>query len=279
MPEVDLSKKRILSMAKLPKADKDLGQHFLRDQNVISKITNDFTEECDVIIEVGPGPAVLTQHLAKHEKPLYIIEKDTRFIEFLDEYVKKENQFIQDALKFEWKKFLKDHKLNDKKIWLVSNLPYNVGTVLFTQFLTVPQIKYMSLMFQKEVGEKTYIREVKNQMNGLLTLSLNYFKSKALIKVAPGAFTPPPKVDSIVVSYERIEDPEISIKDFKKLNIFTRLLFSNKRKQISSVLKAQYSKDQLANAFEKSNIGSNLRAEALSFKEVIQLFKCLHSSL
>ncbi len=265
-------------MGKLPKADKDLGQHFLRDQNVINKITNDFTEECDVIIEVGPGPAVLTQHLSKHGKPLYIIEKDTRFVEYLDEYVKKENQFIQDALKFEWKKFLKDNDLNDKKIWLVSNLPYNVGTVLFTQFLTVPQIKFMSLMFQKEVGEKTYIREVKNQMNGLLTLSLNYFKSKALIKVAPGAFTPPPKVDSIVVSYERIEDPEISIKDFKKLNTFTRLLFSNKRKQISSVLKAQYSKEQLANAFEKSNIKSNLRAEALDFKEVIFLFKCLHSN-
>jgi 16S rRNA (adenine1518-N6/adenine1519-N6)-dimethyltransferase len=264
-------------MSKLPRADKELGQHFLRDKHVIEKITQDFRQECDVIIEVGPGPAVLTEFLAKHEKPLYIIEKDTRFSDYLDKYVLKENQFIQDALKFNWNEFITKNELENKKIWLVSNLPYNVGTVLFTQFLTIPQIQFMSLMFQKEVGEKTFFREVKNQMNGLLFLSQNYFNSKQLIKVSPGAFVPPPKVDSVVVSYTRKSSPALQISEFPKINKFTRLLFSQKRKQIGSVLKSSYDKELLSKAFEKVGILTTFRAEVLSCEQITSLYHALNS--
>ena len=71
---------------KLPKANKELGQHFLRDQTVISKITSDWADQAEVIVEVGPGPAVLTELLAKNKKPLYLIEKDMRFKERLEEF-------------------------------------------------------------------------------------------------------------------------------------------------------------------------------------------------
>ena len=67
-------------MNKLPQANKTLGQHFLRDQNIITKITTDFSLDCDIIVEVGPGPAVLTRNLAAHKKPFFVIEKDDRFI-------------------------------------------------------------------------------------------------------------------------------------------------------------------------------------------------------
>jgi 16S rRNA (adenine1518-N6/adenine1519-N6)-dimethyltransferase len=262
-------------MKKLPFANKDLGQHFLRDQKVISGITSDWKEDCDVIIEVGPGPAILTKSLSEIGKPYFVIEKDERFKEHLQEYVKEENIIFTDALKFDWDQFLKLHNLRGKKIWLVSNLPYNVGTVLFTQFLRIPEIQYMSLMFQKEVGEKTYFRETKNQMNGLLFLSNNYFEPKLLLKVAPGSFTPPPKVDSVVVSYSRKNEPSISIKEFKDLNKFTRLLFSQKRKQIGSVLKGQVDKETLEAAFKKTSISRQLRAETLSYEDVFNLYEAL----
>lgn len=129
-------------MSKLPRAKKHLGQHFLKDQNVITKITKDWCEECDIIIEVGPGPGVLTKKLAAIGKPLYLIEKDESMQDFLLEHVpENSNIFFQDALKFNWPKFLSDNELLDKKIWLVSNLPYNVGTVLFTQFMKVKEIQ------------------------------------------------------------------------------------------------------------------------------------------
>jgi 16S rRNA (adenine1518-N6/adenine1519-N6)-dimethyltransferase len=133
----------------------------------------------------------------------------------------------------------------------------------------------MSLMFQKEVGEKTYFRETKNQMNGLLFLSNNYFEPKLLLKVAPGSFTPPPKVDSVVVSYTRKNESDVSVSEFKPLNSFTRLLFSQKRKQIGSVLKSQIDKEILETAFEKTNISRQVRAETLTYDEVLKLFRAL----
>lgn len=264
-------------MSKLPRANKDLGQHFLVSEKVITNICNDHTGQYDVIVEVGPGPAILTQHLAKLGKEFFVIEKDSRFQPLLEEHVKKENIFMTDALEFNWSRFVSEFKLKGKKIWLVSNLPYNVGTVLFTNFLCVSQIHCMTLMFQKEVGDKTYERNEKNQMNGLLFLSLNYFNSKRLIKVSPGCFNPPPKVDSVVVSYTRKTDPEVQIKDYSKLNRFTRNLFNFKRKQIGSVLKKSYSQANVDQALIAASLDAKRRAESLNFKEILSLFSHINS--
>ena len=213
-------------MGKLPSANKALGQHFLTDKKTIEMITSDFADQADVIIEVGPGPGVLTKDLAQKGLPLYLIEKDDRFIDDLK--LLTPNVFNEDALDFNWDNLLTE--LEGKNIWLVSNLPYNVGTPLFLKFLQLPAIKFMTLMFQKEVGEKTYLREQKNTTNGLLTLSSIYFDSKVLRKVAPGCFSPPPKVDSIVVSYQRKSSPKFPVDDFKQIDRWTRAIFSQKRK-------------------------------------------------
>lgn len=257
----------------LPKAKKEFGQHFLRDQKVISAITTDWVEECDYIVEVGPGPAVLTRELATKGKPYSVIEKDNSFDEYLKEHLSEENIFFTDALKFDWQSFIKEKDLVGKKIWLVSNLPYNVGTVLFTQFLQIPEIHFMTLMFQKEVGDKTYHKPHTPQMNGLFFLSQNYFNSKALLKVLPGSFTPPPKVDSIVVSYERKTNPEVAITDFKKLDQFTRKLFGMKRKQLGKVFKSNFGGTDIDALFSKVGIDKSRRAETLTPDEVLRLVR------
>jgi 16S rRNA (adenine1518-N6/adenine1519-N6)-dimethyltransferase len=129
-------------------------------------------------------------------------------------------------------------------------------------------------MFQKEVGEKTYIREnTKNQMGSLLTLSQNFFESKKLILAHPGAFLPPPKVESVVVSYIRKEEPIVSIQDFISFEKFLRLCFSMKRKQLGSVLKTSIDKDKVALIFSESKIPATVRAEALTLDDVYLLFK------
>ncbi len=261
-------------MAKLPRADKDLGQHFLKDKNIIEKITTNFEKEADVIIEIGPGPAILSLKLSLKGKPFYFIEKDERFKELLEGLTPPENQFFEDALKFDWFEFIQSRQLTNKKIWLVSNLPYNVSSALFISFLKIPQIKFMTLMFQKEVGEKTYFREsTKNQMGSLLTLSQNYFDSRKLILAHPGAFLPPPKVESVVVSYARKENPIVSIENFKSFEKFLRLCFSMKRKQLGSVLKTSIDKDKVAKIFEQSKIPATTRAEALELKDIYTLYQ------
>ena len=75
----------------LPTADKSLGQHFLRDQKVINQITDDFVNEAEALIEIGPGPGILTKFLAQHKIPYHVIEKDPRFPELLKEFIPEEN--------------------------------------------------------------------------------------------------------------------------------------------------------------------------------------------
>lgn len=258
-------------MSKLPRPNKDLGQHFLKDNTVITNITTDFHTQCDVIVEIGPGPAILTKFLAAHNKEFYVIEKDTRFESLLKEQVKEERIHFEDALKFDWKDFIKRNNLESKKIWLVSNLPYNISAPLFLSFQTIEQIQYMTLMFQKEVGEKTYFKPgAKNQMGSLLAISNNYFNSSLLQKVLPGAFNPPPKVDSVVISYERKKSATVSIENFKDLESFLRTIFRFKRKQLGSVLKGSI-KD-LDSFFEQTSVKRTTRAESLDMDEIYELF-------
>lgn len=265
-------------MGKHPRANKELGQHFLKDQSVIEGITQDHAEKCDVIVEVGPGPAILSSELAKHDKPFYVIEMDARFIIQLAPVVKKENIFMQNALEFNWQQFITDNNLEDKKIWLVSNLPYNVSSPLYLSFMQIPQIQYLTLMFQKEVGEKTYLRQTKkNQMGSLLSLSMNYFDSKLLLKVLPGAFSPPPKVDSVVVTYTRKEAPIVPLENFSNFESFLRILFQMKRKQLGSVLKSYIPQDKKDEFFTQAHVESTLRAEALTLEQVYALYNSYQS--
>ena len=258
-------------MGKLPKANKDLGQHFLKDKTVIQKIMDDAPEDFDAIVEVGPGPGVLTTPLNDFERPLYLIEMDARFEEML-QLSNVEEIFFQDAMQFEWDKFLQDKDLKGKKIWLVSNLPYNVSSQLFAGFCRVPEITAMTLMYQKEVGEKTVLREgVKNQMNSLLMLSSAFFDAKSITKVSPGAFLPPPKVDSIVVGYKR-KEPLVPLSNFKTYEAFLRKLFSFKRKQIGSVLRSWPEGKELAQKLEENGFDLRTRAEALSQDQVMDLY-------
>ena len=262
-------------MSKLPRANKDLGQHFLRDSKIIQGITSDYADQADIIVEVGPGPAILTESLSRHGKPLFVIEMDRRFQEYLEKWVESDKIIFTDALQFNWQGFIQQNQLQDKKIWLVSNLHYNITAPHFISFLKIPQICFMTLMFQREVGEKTYQHpSKKNQMNSLLALGQNYFDSKLLLKVHPGAFNPPPKVESVVVSYQRKLAPEIPIEEFSRLENFLRTLFQFKRKQLGSVLKALLN-DQKEEFFSNIPIKSSSRAESLTIDDIYLLYNKL----
>lgn len=262
---------------KLPFADKDLGQHFLRDEKVIQAICSDFKDKCDVIFEVGPGPGILTKYLANHQKPFYVFEKDQRFPEILKEFLPIENIELGDATKLNWDEVLQRRQIEkDKIIWLVSNLPYNVSVPLFTAFLTCPEIQFLTLMFQKEVAEKIISfsqRPKDHEMGSLMALSQTYFEISLLCKVPPGAFLPPPKVDSAVLSFKRIQNPVIPLSDKNQFESFIRTLFAQKRKQMGKVLKARFSDELVIKVLENLNIDRTRRAETLTLLEVQNLYR------
>ena len=164
----------------LPLANKTLGQHFLRDSGVIDRICSDFKGQAEAVLEIGPGPGILTEFLALRSKseglPFFVIEKDDRFPPYLLQFINDNQITMTDALAVHLSAFFKEKNIDQKNIWLVSNLPYNISTPLLINFLQAPEIKYMTLMFQKEVADKVFpFSTTKNYMGSLLAITQTYF--------------------------------------------------------------------------------------------------------
>jgi 16S rRNA (adenine1518-N6/adenine1519-N6)-dimethyltransferase len=263
-------------MSKFPTANKSFGQHFLASPTVIKKITSPLPEGVDAIVEVGPGPAVLTPHLAAYGKPIFVIEMDERFVELLSPIVGAGHVYRQDALLFDWDKFLSEN--NFKSIWLVSNLPYNVSVPLTLAFLRIPAITHMTLMYQKEVAEKIFPKDLRNAMGSLLTMCVSQFDVKHVVHAPPGAFVPPPKVDSQVLQFTRKTTPLVPLSRIDHFETFLRLAFSQRRKQLGGVLRKDWGAEKTQIVMEKAQISPEIRSEALSLTEVLKLYEA-HSEL
>lgn len=259
-------------MATFPQADKKFGQHFLHSPHVIKAITQDLPGlEFDAIIEVGPGPAVLTPHLKAHGKPLYLFEMDKRFREILEVVVGADHLTLTDALEVNWEVFLGERGI--RSAWLVSNLPYNVSVPLTLSFMQCPRITKMTLMYQKEVAEKFLPRDQKNSMSSLNALASMFFNTRRLVDVPPGAFQPPPKVMSQVLSFERKDLPLVELTAWAQLEEFLRLVFQNRRKQLQGILKERIDKTLLDEFWRENQIPATIRAEALSLEELLKLWQ------
>lgn len=247
--------------------NKNLGQHFLKDHSVINKICDD-TINAPNIIEVGPGPGVLTEKLKEMHKNFIVIERDDRFIEHLSEWLSKENVIHQDAMKIDYDSFFKD-RFQEEDVWVVSNLPYNISAPLTVKFMQLKAIKHMTLMFQKEVGEKFLAKEDLTKLSNLSALAGAFFKTKVLCKVKPGAFHPPPKVDSIVIQFQRLDKPLLPYEKFSSYESFLRQLFQFKRKQLKANLRGRIKTSDLLSL----NIDEKIRAEDLTLDQVLKIYQ------
>lgn len=256
---------------KFPMANKSFGQHFLNSPTVINKITSPLPDGVDCIVEIGPGPAVLTPHLAKYGKPLFVIEMDERFVELLAPVVGADNIYRQDALLFDWNKFLSEKGF--KSIWLVSNLPYNVSVPLTLSFLRIPEITHMTLMYQKEVAQKILPNDPRNAMGSLHAMCLSQFELKHVVYAPPGAFVPPPKVDSQVLGFKRKASPDIPLTDIDAFESYLRLAFGQRRKQLGGILKGEWGAEKTTERLAKAGIDPQVRAEALTYEHVLKLFR------
>jgi 16S rRNA (adenine1518-N6/adenine1519-N6)-dimethyltransferase len=257
-------------MTRFPQADKKFGQHFLHSPSVIEAITTDRPTNCDVIIEVGPGPAVLTPKLKAQGLPLFVFEMDKRFTETLQGVVGADHLILTDALTVNWMDFLQRH--NFQNAWLVSNLPYNVSVPLTLAFMQCPHIQRMTLMYQKEVAEKFHPRSGKNTMSSLYALASIFFEVSRVVDVPPGAFQPPPKVMSQVLRFDRKTHPLVPLTEWKQLEEFLRLVFQNRRKQLQGQLKERIPRLLLENFFRDTQIPEGIRAEALTLEQLLQLW-------
>jgi 16S rRNA (adenine1518-N6/adenine1519-N6)-dimethyltransferase len=222
-------------------AKKQLGQNFLLDLNLTSKIARCAGDlsGCDVL-EVGPGPGGLTRGLlAEGARHVVAVEMDPRAIPVLEEvaavYPGRLTVLLGDALKLD----VAAHLTGPVKV--VANLPYNVGTELLIRWLSPaiwpPFWDSLTLMFQKEVAERIVAKPGSDHYGRLALLAQWRADPKIVMTLPPEAFTPAPKVHSAVVHLKRLEKPRFPC-DFAVLQRVTAMGFNQRRKMLRSSLKA-----------------------------------------
>jgi len=221
-------------------ARKSLGQNFLLDLNLTSKIARQAGDvtECDVL-EIGPGPGGLTRGLlAQGARRVLAIEKDARCLpalaEISDAYPDRLQVIEGDALEIDPLEYL------TPPIRVAANLPYNVGTELLVRWLTPkawpPYWQSLTLMFQLEVAHRITATPGSKAYGRLAILAQWRADAHIVIQLPPSAFTPPPKVSSAVLHLTALPEPRFPA-DAKILSRVVAAAFGQRRKMLRASLK------------------------------------------
>jgi 16S rRNA (adenine1518-N6/adenine1519-N6)-dimethyltransferase len=255
------------------KFKKGLGQNFLIDDSVLEDVVDgaDVNNE-DFIIEIGPGFGTLTRALLKRAKKVCAIELDEKLFPILEEELKDFDNFElihKDALKVDFNELI----ANEKSVKLVANLPYYLTTPIIVNLLTKGyNFKSLTIMIQKEVGVRID-SEPNCKAYGAFSILVQYYcNTKILRLVPPSAFLPQPKVESIVIRLDRLEEPKVKVKDEALFFSIVRQSFNMRRKTLwNGVKNMGVAKEDLEKCFERANIDPKRRGETLSLQEFATL--------
>jgi len=226
-------------------ADKRLGQHFLTDRNILQRIV-DALEPApdDVVVEIGAGTGSLTAVLAPGVRHVIAIERDRRLISELRmrnaECGIDRLSIVQgDALRVDWHALAIPHSaFRIPHFKVIGNIPYAITSPLIDKALTPPLPACIVFLVQAEVadriaaspGSKTY---------GALSVGVQAVcRVERLFTVRAGAFTPPPKVSSVVVRLTPLAQPLIAPEESAAFRAFVTACFTRRRKQLRNVVMA-----------------------------------------
>ena len=254
-------------------ASKALGQNFLLDEQLLSRIAaiaGDLTDHA--VLEIGPGPGGLTRAALRAGARVTAIEMDPRCVPALAQLAEA---FLGKLTVVEGDATTIDHDaLLGEPYAILANLPYNVGTPLFTGWLGgetwPPRWTSLTLMFQQEVAQRIVAQPDTDAYGRLAVLAQWRSTPKLALKVHRSAFTPPPKVMSAIVHVVPTEQPT-GVKA-KVLERLTAAAFGQRRKMLRQSLKG--TPGALA-ALEQLGIEPQRRAETLSVAEFVNIARVL----
>jgi 16S rRNA (adenine1518-N6/adenine1519-N6)-dimethyltransferase len=265
----------------LHRAKKSMGQNFLNDRGVVTRIID--TVGCtpsDWILEIGPGRGAITRHLVESGANVVAVELDRQLLpDLAREFTTNANIEIvsADILKLDLGQFLQERWPGPWKV--AANLPYNISSQVLFKFLDHRQrFSRLVLMLQKEVGDRLAAPPGCKDYGILSVLCGLHFDIKREFIVRPGAFHPVPKVDSAVLSFTALSAPRFDVGDEA---IFRRLVkdaFSQRRKTLWNCLRTAESilgNELLQEVLDNCGIDGKRRGETLSISEYAQLAKGL----
>ena len=277
--------------AQRPRTTPKLGQHFLNSEDAAVRIVDaldDVTQS--TVLEIGPGKGILTSFLAKRARRLIAVELDrvltaqlrlkfgmTRNVEVLE----------ADILAIDFDSLFGPKpglgrpgiELKPEPVKVVGNLPYYITSdILLRLFEFSKYFESIVIMVQKEVADRIAAEPGGRDYGVLSATAQLHARVEKLFTLPPGAFTPPPKVQSTVLRLSM--DPQQ-----EKLGVagdgfidFLRLSFGQKRKTLWNNLKGRYGDTALKRALAEANVKPTARAETLSLEKSAAVFRALHQA-
>ena len=253
------------------KAKKSLGQNFLKDFNILSKIVEQGKiSEKDIVLEIGPGTGYLTEFiLKKNPNKLIVVEKDEKLSNLLSEKYKNKLEIINKDILDCYKEFRFNYPIK-----VFGNLPYYISTKILLSFIKINDLsKYFNkfiFIFQKEVADRIIADENTNNYGRLSIITDWKMNMSKIIDISPNSFDPRPKVWSTLITltpkvkYEKLAK-------IKNLEHVTNIFFNQRRKMIKKPMKQLFKNYE--DVAKKLDLNLNLRPQNISKNKFVEICK------
>ena len=255
-----------------------LGQHFLRDAGIARRIVEIAgLTPADLCVEIGPGEGVLTFLLAERAGRLLALEVDEKLVEGLRARLAALPHVEvrqADARRFDYAALPTLRPSPEGRVVIVGNLPYSVSKPILERLVAArTAVSEMVLTLQKEVAERVAAGPGSKRYGALSVLTQLYCDVRLALAIPPGAFRPPPKVDSAVLHLRVLATPRVPVGDEGKFHRLVKAAFGRRRKTLANALagglgvSVATARQWLAAA----GIDPGRRAETLSLEEFSRL--------
>ena len=259
------------------KANKNLGQNFLINEEVVTNIVDcSNIDKQDLVIEIGPGLGTLTKYLLEKAGKVICIELDTKMLQILEDRFSLYNNFElinNDVLKVDLKNIIEKEKAEGKikNVKIVANLPYYITTPIIMKLLEEElELESITVMIQKEVADRL-IATPGEKNTGAITYSVYYYAdSEAIMEVPNSSFIPEPEVTSKVIKLNIRKEPAVKPKDKEKMFKIIKYAFMQKRKTLLNSLTNNgvfKNKTQGTEILNSLGIKENVRPEELTLEQ------------
>jgi len=254
---------------------KRFGQHFLNDQHVIDRIIQAADiSPTETVVEIGPGLGVLTERLLEVAAQVEVFEIDRDLIARLEQ---RDNPRLLihggDILKANLPALLNSPPYN-----LVANLPYNISSQVVFLLLENRQLfTSMVLMFQKEVGDRLCAAPGCKDYGILSVLCQLWYDVVPVVHVGPESFSPPPKVDSLVLKFTPLSAPRVDPVDPAFFTKVVKAAFTQRRKQLrNSLMAGGFPRERVDQGLAAADIEPSRRGESLDLSDFSRLTQALY---
>lgn len=257
------------------RARKNFGQNFLVDPVIVERCAAQSHAE-GAVIEIGPGIGGLTEQLAKNAKHVTAYEIDENLIPVLNDTLSDYDNveiLLQDFLECDLDAKVKELKDAYGTVSVCANLPYYITTPVLFRIFECPDIEYITVMVQKEVGERFAARPGDSEYSALSAEGQYLFDVKKLFTVPGRSFNPSPNVDSVIIQFHR-KNTALTKEELTEFFDLVRACFKQRRKTIYNNLREYLDDPERAKSvLASAGIEEGRRAQQLGVEELRKIYE------